>query len=166
MGGIFICTGGIPFYYVWNEILGKCIDTTPEQIDLERGRLHQFRPFLSTIFTKEFGVDFNGFPSQNVPIFQTQEDINIFGDLLREGGSNIIDEFRSAFPSNRIIPALRTHYPMPTEDKDTNEIEMWPLYVVPYDKGYLMVSGMRLHNVEFSKMIKAIDNFSTYIFSS
>jgi len=164
-GGIFICTGGIPFYYVWNEILGIFIDTTPEQIELERGRIRQFRPFISTIFTKEFSVNFNGFPSLNLPVFQRQDDINIFGDLRMEGGSQIVDEFRSALPSNRIIPALRTLYPMTTEEGDTEEKEMWPLYVVPYNKGYLMVLGMRLHNVEFSKMIKAIDNFTTYILS-
>lgn len=157
-GGIFVCTGGIPFYYVWHEILGDRFDTTPLVIDVDQGRISQFRHFHTTIFTKEFGVKFNGTPSQSVSIYQNPEDIEYFGNLINVGGSNHITEFRSALETKYIIPALRANI-------DGNEV--YPLFVVPYDRGYLMVTGMSLQsNVEFLKLVNALSNFSDYLINN
>jgi len=157
-GGVYVCTGGIPFYYVWHEILGDKFDTTPLVIDVDQGRIIPFRYFYTTIFTKEFGVKFNDLPSRIVTVYQNPEDIKYFGNLLNVGGGNQISEFRSAIENKYIIPALRANI-------DDNE--MYPLFVVPYDKGYLMVAGMSLQsNVEFIKLVNALSNFSDFIINN
>lgn len=157
-GGIYVCTGGIPFYYVWHEILGDKFDTTPLVIDVDQGRISQFRHFYTTIFTKEFGVKFNGLPSQIVTVNQNPEDIQYFGNLINVGGSNQINDFRSALEKKYIIPALRANI---------NDSEVYPLFVVPYDNGYLMVTGMSLQsNVEFLKLVNALSNFSDYLINN
>ena len=81
-GGIYVCTGGIPFYYVWHDVLGKPIDTTPKNIELEQGTLREFRAFSDTIFAKEFGVHFNGLDSAPAKVFQNSEDVAIFGNIV------------------------------------------------------------------------------------
>lgn len=154
-GGVFVCTGGIPFYYVWHDVLGKPIDTTPKQVEVDVGQLRQFRIFSDTLYTREFGVTFNGRPSVSTKVYQRKEDVKIFGDLVLEGGSDLVYEFRSAEKDN-VVPALRTII---------DEKEMYPLYAVPYGKGYLLVAGMSLttSGVEFKKMVKAISSLTDYL---
>ena len=84
-----------------------------------------------------------------------EKERTILGDLVFEGGSDLVHEFRSA-EQNNIVPALRIKI---------NDKEMYPLYAVPYGKGYLLVAGMDLEpsGIEFKKMIKAISGLVDYL---
>lgn len=162
-GGIYVCTGGIPFYYIWDEILGILVDTTQLTVELDQGKVNQFRVWDNTIFTNIFGLRFNGDKSTPAEVFQNDSDKEYFGDLDMIGGSNTIIEFRSAIDKNIILPALRTHFPHIDREGKISRAEVYPLYVLPYDKGYLMVAGMSLDQVGFNKMVSALSTFTNYI---
>lgn len=112
------------------------------------------RPFSNTIFSKEFGVTFNPGNGALVQVYQKIEDIEKFGDITLEGGSDIVNEFRSAVNAKEVIPVISTR-------KDDKEI--FPLYVVPYKDGYLIIAGMNLASVEFKKLVKTTSNFVDYL---
>lgn len=156
-GGIFCCTGGFPFYYFWNEIIGKEIDTTPNTRKTGKiGEVQDTRYFIDSLVSKDFGVDINGVPFKSTLTHSYQEnaDIEYFGDLSKTGGSDIIWEFRSLSRKTlSVIPGLRV--------KHGNE-EQYALAAIPYGKGYLVVAGMALMpaEVEFKKLSEGLITFT------
>jgi hypothetical protein len=159
-GGIFCCTGGFPFYYFWNEIIGKEIDTTPKtRRTAQVGAVEDTRYFIDSLVTKDFGVDINGIPLKPTLTHSYQEnaDIEYFGNLSTTGGSDLIWEFRSLSQETlSVIPGLRV--------KHGNE-EQYALAAIPYGKGYLVIAGMALKpaEVEFKKLAQGLITFTNEI---
>ena len=158
-GGIFCCTGGFPFYYYWDPIIDKPIDTTPKtRINTNLG-LQDIALFYDSLVTKDFGAIILNSP--NTPTlaqtFQKKSpDIEFFGDLSTIGGTDQVLEFRSLSEDTRgLIPGLRIKH---------GEEEQFPLAAISYGEGYLIIAGMAVRtNTEVQKLQKAIENFATEI---
>ncbi|MCJ7635094.1 hypothetical protein MUP77_22225, partial [Candidatus Bathyarchaeota archaeon] len=132
-GGIFICTGGFPFYYIWDHIVGRPIDTTPRTIEVIGNRIAKAPWFNESLVAKDFGVVFRNIPDKptSTPVYQKNEDLELFGDIENEGGKGVL-EFRSPWDDSiSIFPALRARH----ENR-----EAYPIAAVPYGEGYLIIS--------------------------
>lgn len=160
-GGIFCCTGGFPFYYFWNEILGKEIDTTPKtrRVDEKLGLIMDPRYFIDSLITQDFGVKIPGFPEKPTlnHSYQEEADKEYFGDLTAVGGFDLVWEFRSiSEKTDNAIPGLRI------KGKDENR---YALAAVPYGKGFIIVTGMApsAGEVEFKKLTEGLVSFSKLV---
>ncbi len=158
-GGIFCCTGGFPFYYYWDPITGKPIDTTPRTRTTEGNRIEDNRYFTDSLVTQDFGAIITSDPQRASLIrsYQITEDIDFFGDLSKAGHNDVIWEFRSLSSETRgVIPGLRVNH--------GSEVK-YPLAALPFGKGYLIVTGMALKpdKVEFDKLSEGITNFGNGI---
>jgi hypothetical protein len=185
-GGIFVCAGGIPFFYCWDSRTRQRITLSKilqAYVQIGQNNLGQnvlvpqfFYPplysLLDTLVNEHFGVSVIGDiqPPPNAPqgwqpIFQTHqanEDIQYVGNLAQIGGSNQVFVFRSIMPITRCcIPFLRAHIP--------NFGEVYPIAGIPYERGLLIVCGMDLQTTatvgniniargEFEKVCSSINN--------
>jgi len=156
-GGIFVCAGGLAFYYCWDAKTRRRVFLSEEiQPLVPRRALDQnvliplsvYPPFYSivkTLLKRNFGVSpigdwgfgANGMRAQTIATNQTNEDIRYVGNLGNVGGTNQIDEFRSATEATRrCIPFLRANVP--------NIGEVYPIAGIPFGRGLLVVCGMDL----------------------
>lgn len=158
-GGIFVCAGGVPFYYCWDS-------RTHQQITLAKilqayvqiGQNAQGQSILLPTFfypppyslmdnplNEHFGVSVIGdiqrpqnAPNGWLPIYpttQANEDIQYVGDLTQVGGTNQVYVFRAVLPITRCcIPFLRANIP--------TFGEVYPIAGIPYERGLLVVCGM------------------------
>jgi len=158
-GGIFCCTGGFPFYYFWNEIIGKEIDTTPKTRLISSGTIADPRFFNDSLVSQDFGAIISDVPSKPTlsRSYQDAVDKEYFGDLSSVGGSGIVWEFRSLSEETmHIIPGLRI--------KHKNETK-YALSAIPYGKGFIIIAGMALKpaEVEFKKLGEGLVSFTKLI---
>jgi hypothetical protein len=158
-GGIFCCTGGFPFYYYWNPIIERPIDTTPRTRTTQGDLIEDNRYFTDSLVTQDFGAIITNDPREPTLIrtYQEREDIEFFGNLSGVGGTDIVWEFRSLSKETRgLIPGLRV--------KHENEVK-FPLAAITYGKGYLIVAGMALKRteIEFEKLGKGLVAFTNEI---
>ena len=181
-GGIFVCAGGLAFYYCWDSrmhhsvILAKMLqsyfqigNSSGQNVLVPRFSYPPEYSLIDNPLHDHFGVyvigDFQA-PSDapnGLPIFQTtqsNEDIQYVGDLAQVGGSNQVQIYRSVLPITRCyIPFLRANIP--------NIGEVYPIAGVPYERGLLVLCGMnlvtdeRINNlslarIEFNKICSCI----------
>jgi hypothetical protein len=185
-GGIFVCAGGVPFFYCWDSrthhriTLAKILQT---YVQIGQNNLGQnvlaptfFYPppysLMENPVSEHFGVNVIGdiqpppnAPTGWQPIFQTNqanEDIQYVGNLAQIGGTNQVVIFRSILPITRCcIPFLRANIP--------NFTEVYPIAGIPYERGLLIVCGMNLNSgasignlnvdrAEFEKICHVISN--------
>lgn len=158
-GGIFCCTGGFPFYYFWDSIIEKPVDTTTRTRIIHDNFIEDKRFFADSLVTKDFGAIITNVPEKPTLIksYQEELDITFFGDLSNVGENRVIWEFRSLSEESRgVIPGLRVNH-----GKDVK----YPLSAIPYGKGYLVIAGMALKQdaVEFKKLCSGLVNFTNEI---
>jgi hypothetical protein len=185
-GGVFVCAGGVPFFYCWDARTHHRITlskTLQAYVQIGQNAAGQnvlvpqffYPPLYSLIDTpvnEKFGVSVLGDvqPPANAaqgwqPIFQTNqanEDIQYVGNLGQVGGTNQVHLFRPVMPITRCcIPFLRVNLP--------NLGEVYPIAGIPYERGLLMICGMDLNTnatvgtinvsrAEFEKVCSAIAN--------
>jgi HEPN domain-containing protein len=145
-GGVYVNTGGFPFFYAWdvtvkennriafsekrlmvpNEIKFDGVNITVENYK-------EYLEFTGTLLHKEFNVLPTPVSNDKRPVFQIEEDVNKFGKILPENTQ--IKEFR-ALPKNTpdLIPIIRA----------TDQIsgEIYPVCVLKRGRGYLLLAGM------------------------
>ncbi len=180
-GGIFVCAGGVPFYYCWDSRTEHRV-TLSKQVQGYVMRAQNillptffYPPVFSLVdipVNESFGVNVLGDiqppPSAAPgwqPIFPTHpsnQDMQYVGNITLVGGSNQAFLFRSVTPVTRsCIPFLRAIVP--------NIGEVYPMAGIPYGRGLLVVCGMNLDSgasaggfnidrVEFEKICAAIRN--------
>lgn len=158
-GGIFCCTGGFPFYYFWNPVIGREIDTTPKTRIVTTKSIADPRFFNDSLVTQDFGAIIDNNPSKPTLNHSYQEvvDKEYFGDLSSVGGSDLVWEFRSLSEETiNAVPGLRI--------KHGNETK-YALAAIPYGKGFIIIAGMALKpaGVEFKKLAESIVSFSKLI---
>ncbi len=159
-GGIFCCTGGFPFYYYWDAIIGQEMNSTPRTRIASQQGIHDTRLFPDSLVTTDFGVVILNDPQSPTPAQVYQEkkpDIEFFGDLGGIGGSNTVSEFRSPSGNSRgLVPGLRVRH--------SEGEEKFPLAAISYGQGYLIIAGMNMKSdVEFAKLSMGICNFVNQI---
>ena len=157
-GGIFCSTGGFPFYYYWDPITGRRIDTTPKTRLIQAG-FQDIRLFFDSLVTRDFDVRITNDPNSPTLTDTYQEktpDIKYFGDLSSVGETTSVLEWRSLSEETKgIIAGLRV--------KHEKEIR-YALAAVPYGNGYFIFTGMSVTtDVELKKMSTGIVNFITEI---
>lgn len=155
-GGIFVCTGGIPLYYRWIAETQSRVDTTLTAVVIQGQSqlgIARMRLFDDTLISTEFGVRFSASPSSETlcKTYQTEEDKQKLGDLVHEGGTDQVLLFRPVIPGRNVIPALRGR---------VSDDEVYPIAAVSYGKGYLIFSGMHIKDVEFAKIMKAVETLA------
>jgi hypothetical protein len=158
-GGIFVCAGGLAFYYCWDAktrrrvflskeiqpLVPKLVPALAQNILMPLSVYPPFYSIVDTLLKRNFGVSpigdwgqiVNGVRVQTITTNQTNEDIRYVGNLSNVGGTNQIDEFRSATQATRrCIPLLRANVP--------NIGEVYPIAGIPFGRGLLIVCGMDL----------------------
>lgn len=159
-GGVYINTGGFPFFYAWdvtakekNEI-PICEKTIlmPKEIEIKNGdfsikQFQQYLDFTGTLLFKEF----NAIPpivSKPRRIFQDKEDYEKFGDLST---TEEIKEFRAMPKGTKdCIPIVRAE-------------EVYPICALRRGYGYLLLAGMNTEGVkEADLFVKAIIGFCNW----
>jgi hypothetical protein len=158
-GGIFCCTGGFPFYYYWDPIIEKPIDTTPRTRTTQGGLIEDTRFFTDSLVTRDFGAIITNDPPKPklVHSYQEESDVEFFGNLLRIGETDLIWEFRSLSEETRgLIPGLRVNH---------GKYVKVPLAAIPYGQGYLIIAGMALKpaGIEFKKLAEGLVSFTSTI---
>lgn len=173
-GGVFVNTAGFPFFYAWDVRQGKeeaVVDEKlliPESIQLAEGKvvgIGQFKlllNFAGSLLWREFGaLTTSETPTfseiKELDTYQMEEDRKIAGDLVNVGGINKVNEFRALRKETKdLIPMLRAQRP------DFGEI--YPIAAIKYGWGYMIATGMyNKTNVEFEKLLVAIDNFCSWL---
>lgn len=180
-GGIFVCAGGVAFFYCWDSrtqhriTLSKIVQPfvqVQQNIFIPQFFYPPSYSLVDILVNEHFGVSVLGDtqrpPSAPIgwqPIFQTQqanEDIQYVGDLSQVGGTNQVFVFRPVMPITRsCIPFLRANVP--------NFGEVYPIAGIPYERGLLVVCGVdlstnaRVGNIniargEFEKICSTIAN--------
>ncbi len=161
-GGIFVCAGGLPFWYacmtdkkIPQDSRIKSMHQGPLILD-QTGKLQI--PLKNGLFYRFFSCEFTGGKPIPLAFEQKPEDQEACGDLIKlPETQNVINEFRSVTGSHflNIIPlirAVREPYG-----------EIFPIVAVPYKLGYLISAGINLGNDpngdSFKLVISAISGF-------
>lgn len=145
-GGVYVNTGGFPFFYAW-DVLAKgdnkktlCdnILMVPNKIKLEGTsftieEFQKYLEFTGTLLFKEFNILPTPVSNDKRQVFQTAEDIKEFGNLLPATNSEI-KEFRALPKGDDLIPIIRA--------KDDISGEIYPVCALRRGRGYLLLAGM------------------------
>jgi len=153
-GGIFVCAGGLPFWYTWlTPKTPTGISVVHEEdrripifdrgtaiiraikIDGEKATIETAIPLYSGLYGKMFfGIEVTG--GGPVPANKLEED-SYFDGLLAPWGQPIINEFRATLRSTflPITPILHA---------TREELHVYPIEAVGYMLGYLVSAGINL----------------------
>ena len=172
-GGVYVNTGGFPFFYAWDVAKGKeqpVVDVrtlVPKSVRIKKGEVIvdqyvSLLNFAGSLLWREFDAlttsDTPEFAGINaLKVYQTDKDKKIAGDLASVGGTDQIHEFRALRKETKnVIPLLRTSRP------DFREV--YPIAALPHRLGYLIIGGMYTKGEsEFEKLAVAVDNFCNWI---
>jgi len=149
-GGLFVNVAGFPFFYYWDHKEGRneAIATSRYFYNQVTRVNTQFWSFTDTLLYRDFGISLNGGSPTNVTIYQEPQDMNYVGNLL-DLGIETVTEFRAVISeSSKTIPLLRAR-----------EGQILPLSAIKFGYGYLMVSGLELHEREAPIIAKALNNW-------
>jgi hypothetical protein len=166
-GGVYVNTGGFPFFYAWDvsaqvdnskPICDKIV-MIPKEVKLQGetvavSNFQEYLEFTGTLLFKEF----NALPtpqSKKRKIIQNADDISNFGDLTSTVPREI-DEFR-AMPKNiDCIPIVRA--------QDDTSTEVYPICALKRGRGYLLLAGMNTTDaIESELFSRAITGFCKWI---
>ncbi len=160
-GGIYVNTGGFPFFYAWDVLEGKEYPLSDEKVVIPsvhfkegeppRSELVALLSFTGTLLFKEF--DAIPAPVSKVrKIYQDQQDIEKFGNLVAKDSPEVI-EFRAMPKSTKdCIPVIRA--------KDETVEELFPVYALKRGNGFLLNAGMNTSgDREANLFAKAVCNF-------
>ena len=179
-GGIFVCAGGLAFFYGYdfksdrNVPLGDpflvYVQISPPNRPLVLTSQESYPSYslVNTILRKRFNILTSFGDTTRNTVFQTATDKKFAGDLVNIGGVSETLQFRAVRePTRRCIPFLRVRLQI-AEDK---QIELYVIAAVPRGKGCLMLCGMILseqpshplwdrtiHRANFEKICQAIVN--------
>jgi hypothetical protein len=147
-GGLFVNTGGFPFFYYWDEIRGSRHIATRSTMKIvqETGVLDYFS-WSDTSFYRDFKQTVDAGNPREVTIFQTPEDKRYVGDLLSVG-INKVRQFRSVTSRGSAIPLLRA-----------GKGETYPLAAMKHGHGHLIVAGLDLDQTEAPLVALATKNW-------
>ncbi len=162
-GGVFVNVSGFPFFWTWNTTFEPAprMSGNSEQVYklTKRGNEVYAIPEIEllsaslrdTWLHKTFGIQCNLFGDSEKVVFPVDD--TYFHDLVKSDGTVTVREFRSAVRSERsdipLIPLLRSfstitiHVEGEKEDKVVN-FPCYPISVVKYGLGYLVIVGMHL----------------------
>ncbi len=165
-GGVYINTGGFPFFYAWDVKAEKDNETPicdkkiifPEKLKIEGGtftpvKMKEYLEFTGTLLFKEFNA-ISTPESKPRNIFQEKEDVEKFGDLSSNVG--MINEFRAMPKNTNAIPIVRA--------KDKISEEIYPICALKRNSGYLLLAGMNTDKEkEANLFVKAIIGFCSWM---
>lgn len=172
-GGVYVNTGGFPFFYAWDVAEGKeqpvvnIRTLVPKSIKIQKGEVIvdqyiSLLNFAGSLLWREFDAlttsdtpKFAGI--KELRVYQTGQDKQIAGDLINVGETDQIHEFRAIRKETKdVIPLLRTSRP------DFKEV--YPIAAIPYGLGYLIMCGMYTKGKsESEKLAVAVDNFCNWL---
>lgn len=163
-GGIYVNTAGFPFFYAWNVVEGKDYPLSEEtifmpNIEINKGvpiikEMQTLLSFTGTLLFREFDAMPAPNSKERSSIFQTEEDIEKFGNLTE--GITSIKEFR-AMPklTRNCVPIIRA--------KDEAVGEVYPISALKKGDGYLLLAGMDTsQNREADLFAKALKSFCVW----
>lgn len=110
-GGVFVGTGGFPFFYLYDYAVNDHYVTTSPTlpvIDVRSGEMMNLFTFNDVQFSKDFNVSLDSGNTREVEIMQNAEDKKYVGDLLELGHSHV-SQFRSIINQDKehVIPLIR-----------------------------------------------------------
>jgi HEPN domain-containing protein len=166
-GGVFANTAGFAFFYSWDNTKGERNAISEQRfllIPREANKIKGLQEFLGFSGTLLY-LDFRAFVTSDevghtgaheVETFQTKEDITKFGKL----GPFKLKEFRALRSETtkniECIPILRAKCPVFGE--------IYPIAVIRFGKGFLLVGGFIMETEEEAKLFaNAIDAFSNWM---
>lgn len=165
-GGVFVNVAGLAFYYLWDgekeDITGPLYETY--QLNripglLQRKVLLRVSHLLDSSLYRRFGIRTTFFSDAIIPVRAVSDEF--FKDLDKVGGALNVHEFRSAYRSEReeatLIPLLKAEYII--QDPRPIAFECYPIAAVRFDRGYLIINGMKLERArpqDFEKAVEAI----------
>lgn len=145
-GGVYVNTGGFPFFYAWDvsltennkKVLCDKILMMPNQIRLEGTNMtvekfQEYLEFTGTLLFKEFNILPTPVSNEKRTVFQTSEDVEKFGNLLPTAACEI-KEFRALPKGVDLIPIIRA--------KDDFSGEIYPVCALKRGRGHLLLAGM------------------------
>lgn len=163
-GGIYVNSGGFPFYYAWNVKEGKEYPISEERVILPKtivlkdgivtgAEMQAFFQFTGTLFYKEFEA-IPGPVSKMRKVYQNDDDKKMFGDLVSDLSE--VNEFRGLPKSTTgCIPLIRA--------KDEIVEEIYPVSALRRGNGYLLLAGMNTSEVkEADLFVKALHSFCVW----
>jgi hypothetical protein len=175
-GGIFVCAGGLAFFYGFdfktgrNPALAKELDIyvqrSPPATPLVLGPQRTYPPLYSLVDTplvKHFKIVTTWRDTERNPVFQDPTDRRFVGDIANTGGISEVLQFRATRePIRKCIPFLRATSTIGT---------VYVIAGVPLGKGCLIICGMDLrrqphdpnwdptiHQANFEKICQALVN--------
>lgn len=164
-GGVYVNTGGFPFFYAWDVKEGKEYPLSEEKIFIPKAlkvedgtisavQMQVYLQFTGTLFFKEF--DAMPTPvSRDRQVFQEDVDVTRFGDLVTGVGK--VKEFRGLPKATKgCIPIVRA--------KDEISGEVYPISALKRGNGYLLLASMNTEREEEANLfVKAVDGFCNWI---
>lgn len=179
-GGIFLCAGGLAFWYGFDFRMGREVPLAGEPTvyfphpTIQGGLIPQqtYPPtysLLDTPLKNNFGVVTTWRNTERDQCFQLGTDRNFVGDIANIGEIAEVLHFRAIRePIKRCIPFLRV-----TPHNWRGDV--YPIAGVPYGKGCLVLCGMNLtadptnpqwnqkiHQANFEKICHALSNLLRY----
>lgn len=179
-GGIFVCGGGLAFFYGYdfksdrNVPLGDPflvyvqISSPNKPLILTSQESYPSYSLVNTILRKRFNILTSFGDTTRNTVFQTAADRKFAGDLVNIGGVSETLQFRAVRePTRRCVPLLRTRLQI----AENKHVELYVVAAVPRGKGCLILCGMNLseqpshplwnrniHRANFEKICQAIVN--------
>jgi len=167
-GGIFVNVAGLAFYYLWDgakeDVTGPLYETyqiIPKTGLLQRKVFPRTTHLLDSSLYRHFGIRTTFFGPANLPVHPVPD--RYFEGLADIGGSTVVNEFRSAYRSDRdkalLMPLLKAEHKIQDPWKREIAFECYPLAAVRFGRGYLILSGMKLERErpeDFEKVVESI----------
>jgi len=166
-GGVYVNTGGFPFFYAWdvtlkeNNKIAICEKRllVPDEIKFDGINVtiqnyKEYLEFTGTLLHREFNVMPTPVSKNKRPVFQSDEDVEKFGKLIPENCT--INEFRALPNSTDLVPIIRA--------KDEVSGEIYPICLLKRGRGHLLLAGMNTtEELETQIFAQAIMGFVSWI---
>jgi len=165
-GGVFVNVAGLAFYYSWDgeneDITGPLLKTY--ELDTIPGLLQpkiilKTSDLMDSSLHNYFGVRTTFFKESVIPVRSVTDEF--FNDLASVGKISTVKEFRSAYRSERedahLKPLLKADYPI--QDAQPINFGCYPISILKFGKGYLLLNGLKLEKArqsDFEKEVEAI----------
>ena len=153
-GGVYVNVAGIPFWYTYDPRSGeeRKVAGWFERKPDDQTDPFEWRPLFRILFPS---LNTEGGHTELVECFQTQEEIQRFGNIVDAGQSNQILKFR-AYPSRQsgqTIPLLRS----------VNQ-QLYIILGLRFGKGCFLFAGVHIDDASatFEKVVAAIKGWAEF----